>query len=223
MREVQKPVLESREGLDALREHLLYPYILEVRFWSRVRKIGGRDCCWQYETRTGIPSADGYGHVTMSTPGSTSPAHRLSWSLSYGPIPENLYVCHACNNKACVRPGHLYVGTQRVNTRDAIRDGLIPQNARCKFNLRTVRSIRRRAGALYEKGLLGPGAPKMPSAERILVRRIMKETGASQGAILNTIRGRSYQDDILADGPPSRRAYPGRTGLIWWPEKTRLV
>ena len=60
-------------------------------------------------------------------------AHRVSWELSRGEIPPGLMVLHKCNNKLCVNPGHLYVGDQSRNMRDALRDGLIkrPRWIRC--------------------------------------------------------------------------------------------
>lgn len=52
-------------------------------------------------------------------------AHRAAWEAINGPIPNGLYVCHRCNNKRCMNPEHLYLGTPSQNARDAWRDGLV--------------------------------------------------------------------------------------------------
>lgn len=84
-------------------------------------------------------------------------AHRFSWKLHYGEIPQGLEVLHRCDNPPCVRPDHLFLGTQADNNMDAVKKGrraLVPnalkqaweRNARAKFSDDQVREIR----ALYE-------------------------------------------------------------------------
>ena len=65
----------------------------------------------------------GYGRVWRK--GKELKAHRVAWEEANGPIPDDMCVCHRCNNKACVNPDHLYLASKRQNTIDAYRDGLI--------------------------------------------------------------------------------------------------
>lgn len=85
------------------------------RFWSQITKT---DTCWNIYGRR-------YGKIKTGPPEKrTISAHRFSWEIHFGPVPDGLLVLHRCNNKLCVRPDHLYLGTQKDNVADAIRDGV---------------------------------------------------------------------------------------------------
>lgn len=85
---------------------------LEERFWEKVDKSGD---CWVWTRST---NGSGYGQITMPRAGAPMLAHRVSWLLHYGPIPAGLFVCHRCDNPPCIRPEHLFLGTNRDNSRD---------------------------------------------------------------------------------------------------------
>jgi hypothetical protein len=90
--------------------------VLPDRFWSKVAVVGS---CWEW---TGSISKNGYGRY-RATPNETDYAHRVSAREFIGPCPLGNEVCHSCDNRRCIRPGHLSYGTRTDNVRDAIRKG----------------------------------------------------------------------------------------------------
>lgn len=94
----------------------------QERFWKRVNKKGPTvrpelGPCWIYRHK----SKAAYNRFTIN--GEEFYTHRVSWIIASGPIPDGLSVCHKCDNPPCVRPSHLFLGTQSDNMRDCSDKG----------------------------------------------------------------------------------------------------
>lgn len=95
----------------------------EQRFWEKVEK-NGPDECWNWKAYK-IPS--GYGQFGAKTYDRYVYAHRFSYQLANGPIPDGKVIMHSCDNPSCVNPGHLRLGTQLDNMRDRSLRGRNPR------------------------------------------------------------------------------------------------
>ncbi len=86
------------------------------RFWAKVEKT---PTCWVW---TAACIADGYGSFALAR-GRMVKTHQYSWQIHNGPIPDGLWVLHTCDNRRCVNPAHLYLGTRMDNVHDMMSRG----------------------------------------------------------------------------------------------------
>lgn len=112
---------------------------LVERFWRKVDQRGP-DECWLWR---GSREKAGYGIIHAGPErGRFKKAHRVSWELHHGPIPEGMCVCHHCDVRACVNPRHLFLGTLADNNRDRDEKGRSRFGTRPKIDRETASAIR---------------------------------------------------------------------------------
>jgi len=122
------------EGRSVLRRRLMPIGVysrasLEERFWAKV-DVRGPGECWPW---TGAKTTAGYGSLLVSLgPKRNGYAHRVSWELHYGPIPDGQHVCHVCDHPACVNPSHLFLGDAAANMQDKAVKGRAPRGVGIK-------------------------------------------------------------------------------------------
>jgi len=138
------------------------------RFWSKVNKA--EHGCWGW--KTGLDGS-GYGQFWLN--GRNVRAHRVAYELEIEPIPDGQLVCHRCDNRACVRPAHLFAATNAENMADmAHKKRTRPQcgelNASARLTEVDVLAIRR-----------------LWAARSMSQTRLAKQYGVSRGAITGVI------------------------------------
>lgn len=153
---------------------------LTERFLASVDKT---ESCWIW---TGSLTRSGYGRINID--GKMKRAHRVAWEMSFGPIPSDLCVCHICDNRRCVKPFHLFIGTSAENTADKVSKNRQARNTRmgslvragedhtqAKLSASDVEQIRLRSAGGESYAALG------------------REFGVTKSTIYSAVKGRNWR------------------------------
>ena len=114
------------------------------RLWKYIAVRDPHEC-WLWQ---GYQDPSGHGQIKcFGRQGQSYKAHRVAYTVAYGPIPEGLVVRHRCDTPACCNPNHLVLGTHADNVRDRVargRSAVGPRNGRAKLTPEQVATIRER-------------------------------------------------------------------------------
>lgn len=178
------------------------------RFMRFVRKGDG---CWAW---TGAKNTAGYGQFRMA--GKNEGAHRVSWVIENGPIPEGLCVLHRCDNPACVRVSDLFLGTQLDNIADRDSKG------RAAIGLRNGKYTRPECTPRGEHH----GRAKLTTADAENIRTafasgtkncvLAAQYGVSRTQIKHVVRRRYWNG---SNGPPQPFVFPTKAESVLRGEK----
>lgn len=165
---------------------------LSQRFWQKVDPNGPAPehvphlgPCWVWKGA----HWNGYGALVDGYTEKGQPkkraAHRLSWELHNTSIPDGLFVCHHCDNRLCVRPDHLFLGTARDNSADMVRKARSVRGTSvntCALSEEQVSEVTR----LYRAG--------------VIQAEIAKMFGIQQSTVSSIVRGESWRHLKLVEG-----------------------
>lgn len=166
------------------------------RFWAKVRKSEG---CWEW---IGCKNKKGYGQFGLLR--RAHAAHRVAWELAYGKIPKGLHVCHHCDNPGCVRPDHLFLGTNLDNHKDSAAKGRCVWQAHRETYARGDNHYSRRRPELVLRGAANGNAALTPKQVLSIrskykpgvygIRKLAREFGVGQSTIRRVVHGQTYQE-----------------------------
>lgn len=152
--------------------------------------------CWLWTasvTGKSKTAKGGYGRFSINRKVSWKYAHRISWELHKGPIPNGILVCHTCDVPRCVNPDHLFLGTTKDNMADMAAKGRSRNSPRygedhsmAKLTREQVNEIRLAQGKWHDRG-------------NSLLRRLAEKYGVTAANICSIRKGKTWKS--VSSGP----------------------
>jgi hypothetical protein len=133
---------------------------IKARLDARTNKQAANGC-WEW---TGCFANTGYGSMGIPRTRKVMNVHRLAWIVTNGDVPAGLYICHRCDNRKCLNPDHLFLGTAADNMRDSRQKGrqscgAANYNAKLlESDVREIRASRESQRALARRFGVSPSA-----------------------------------------------------------------
>lgn len=162
------------------RNYIQHPPLAD-RMAAKTDRTSSPDGCWPW---TANRNRQGYGTIDVS--GASRLAHRVAYTLAFGPIPSGLDICHRCDNPPCVRPDHLFAGSAKDNMADMRAKGRERRatgeaSGKARLTWEMVEVIRRRY-APGRRGSLGS-------------RALARELGISKSTVHRVVTGAGWRDE----------------------------
>lgn len=160
------------------------------RFAAKVDRSGGPEACWPWTGTT--CGSTGYGKLYVAR-GSIVGAHRVSYEIHCGPIPDGLFVLHRCDNRRCVNPAHLFLGTHIDNMADMVAKG---RSTRGPTRPEFIRRGDAHHGSKITEAQVAAARTRRAAGEKL--RALAVEFGVRPSTLchrLNGRRGRTYRDN----------------------------
>lgn len=188
------------------------PSLQRTNFWEKVNKTEG---CWEFG---GDRDKHGYGRVDVFGRAVVL-AHRYSWEVTHGAIPKGMCVLHRCDNPPCVRPDHLFLGTQKDNMQDAALKGRLrlpdtsgPNSRTAKLTAEQVVEVRTRYAKVSPELTITELARvydmRRDTMSDILRGKTYKKVGGPFATI--RVRQRTTKDRSAPDGISTKLCNPFR-------------
>jgi hypothetical protein len=162
--------------------------------------------CWLW---TGTVRHDGYGIARFFRNGKRTyaRAHRLSYAVHVGPVPDNLHVCHKCDVPACVNPMHLFLGTDADNNEDCrqkgrsayLREEIKKRQAEIARSISPEMKVRGETSGMAV--LTDPGVMniKRSYADGERISDIARRHGCGWTTVYNVVSGRTWRHIVVGD------------------------